>query len=152
MAPPIGPDANRITQDAHRVAVEIDISEIAGRLEREALRLVNDYSQQGLAGDELTQAVQDGLRALSPTPVDRAASGARGEAFNLGRNLGIQQNPDAVAQVIRTEVLDQNTCAYCLKIDGRVVAVNSDEYFQLMPPNGCAGREQCRGFYIPVAA
>src|SRR5688572_9446376 len=103
MAPPIGPEAGRITSDAHRVAVEIDVSEIAGRLEREALRLVNDLSQQGLSGEGLVRAVQDGLRQLSDAPIERSARGAVGEAFNLGRNLEFHRQ--GVTRAVRTEVL-----------------------------------------------
>lgn len=148
MPPPIGPAAPGITGDAHRVAVEIDVSELAGRLEREAMRLINDLSQQGLTGDELARAVGDGLRQLSDAPVERMARGATSEAFNLGRNLEAQRRIAEIKTVMRTEILDENTCAPCQQLDGREVEVNTPEYFELMPPNLCDGREQCRGFYI----
>lgn len=150
--PPIGPEAARVTADAQRVAVEIDLSEVAGYLEREALRLINDLSQQGIEGEELIRRVQEGLRALSNAPIDRAARGAVGESFNLGRNLEIQRRADEIGSVVRTEILDKNTCGPCRQLDGRVVEVNTPEYFELMPPNKCDGWEQCRGFYMPVAA
>jgi hypothetical protein len=152
MATPTGPQANQITSDAHRVAVEIDVSELVGRLEREALRLVNDLTQQGLSGDDLARAVSDGLRELSDVPIDRAARGAVGEAFNLGRNLEAQRRLTDIARVTRSEILDENTCAYCREVDGATAEINTERYFELMPPNGCAGREQCRGFYIYEAA
>lgn len=152
MPAPIGPNAARVTADAHRVGVEIDVSEIVSRLEREALRLVNDYSQQGLTGDALAEAVSEGLRGLSDVPLERAGRGAASEAFNLGRNLQVQQEPEMIGSVIRTEVMDRNTCDPCRALDGREVAIDSPEYLELMPPNRCLGRELCRGFYIYEAA
>ena len=147
MATPQGPNARSVTNTAHQVAVEIDVSDIVGRLEREALRLVNDLSQQGLTGESLADAVVSGLRDLSDAHVDRSARGAAGEAFNLGRNLTAQEHPEIV-RAVRTEILDKNTCPPCRALDGKVVAMNSDEYFEFMPPNQCEGWEQCRGFYL----
>lgn len=148
MPEPIGPQAPGITADAHRIGVEIDISELAGRLEREALRLINDLSQQGLSGNELADAVADGLKSLSDAPVDRAARGAASESFNLGRNLEAQRRLGDIQQVVRTEVLDENTCPPCYELDGKIETMNTPEYFENMPPNKCDGRTLCRGFYI----
>lgn len=149
---PIGRDAQKVTDAAHVVGVEIDLSDLASRLEREALRLINDLSQQGLTGDALADAVASGLRALSDAPVDRAARGAASEAFNLGRNLGAQAEAGRIETVVRSEVLDQNTCPPCADLDGKTVEMNSPEYFEFMPPNGCDGRELCRGFYVYLEA
>lgn len=148
LPPPIGPQAAQITDGAHRVAVEIDLSELAGRLEREAMRLINDLSQQGLSGDVLADAVSEGLRGLSDAPVDRAARGAASEAFNLGRNLEAQRRADEIEEVVRTEVLDEATCEPCRALDGTLYTMNTPEYFEFLPPNQCDGRELCRGFYL----
>ncbi len=152
MAPPIGPTAPQITGDAHRVGVEIDISEVVTRLEREAMRLANDLSQRGVRGEALADAVARGLREITDAPIERAARGAAHEAFNLGRNLAVQSNPTAIARAVRSEILDKNTCAPCRELDGKEVEINSPEYFEFMPPNQCEGREQCRGFYVMEAA
>ena len=120
MAAPIGPAAIGITGDAHRVAVEIDVSTLATRLETEALRLINDFSQQGLSGDSLAEKVSEGLRSLSDAPVDKAARGASSESFNLGRNLEAQRRSDAIGEVVRSEILDQATCEPCRALDGNV--------------------------------
>lgn len=152
MAAPIGPQAPGITGDAHRVAVEIDVSSLATRLETEALRLVNDLSQQGVSGEDLARQVSDGLRSLSDAPVDKAARGAVSESFNLGRNLEAQRRAAEIGDVVRSEILDENTCPPCRQLDGAVYEINSAEYFEHMPPNDCDGRELCRGFYIYRAA
>lgn len=141
-----------MTVDAHRVAVSIDVSGLATRLENEALRLITDFSQQGLVGEELARAVTDGLLGLSDAPIEKAARGASSEAFNLGRNLEAQRRVGDIQQVVRTEVLDENTCPPCRQLDGSTYTVNSTEYFENMPPNKCDGRELCRGFYIYEAA
>jgi hypothetical protein len=147
---PIGKAAQGVTDAAHAVGVEIDMSELAGRLEREAMRVINDLTQQGLSGEALADRVHAALMNLSDGPVMDAARGASSEAFNLGRNLGAQAAGD-VSQVVRTEILDQNTCDPCRDLDGKEVEMNSEEYFALMPPNLCDGRDLCRGFYIYVS-
>jgi hypothetical protein len=145
---PKGPGAGKVTNDAQRVGVEIDVSDQAARLESEAMRLWNDLRQQGVSGKELGDRIRAGLMNLSDAPVNEAARGATTESFNLGRNLGAQDHAGAIARVVRTEILDDNTCDYCEEVDGTVVEMNSEEYFRLMPPNGCHGRDLCRGFFM----
>jgi hypothetical protein len=145
---PTGPKAGRITSDAHRVGVEIDVTDLAARLQSEAMRLINDLSQQGYSGKELSDRVSAGLMDLSDRPIQEAARGAATESFNLGRNLAAQDAVTDIKRVVRTEILDQNTCPPCAALDGTEYEVNSEEYFQYMPPNHCDGREQCRGFYM----
>ena len=147
MDSPIGPKAGRVTNGAHRVGVEIDVSELSGRLQREAMRLINDLSQQGVSGDELAARVSAGLMDLSDRPIQDASRGASSESFNLGRNLAAQDAKEPL-RVVRTEILDQNTCPPCAVLDGTEYDLNSDEYFQFMPPNQCDGRDLCRGFYM----
>jgi hypothetical protein len=150
MEPPIGQKAIQVTGEAITVGVEIDISELAGRLEREAMRLINDLSQQGFSGEELANRVSAGLINLSDAPITAAARGASSESFNLGRNLAAQSSSGQITNVVRTEILDENTCPPCQALDGVTVTLNSEEYFRLMPPNLCDGRELCRGFYLYV--
>jgi hypothetical protein len=145
---PVGPQAGKVTTEAVRVGVEIDISEIGGRLEREAMRLISDLMQQGYTGDDLADRVSAGLMDLSDKPVLEAARGAATESFNLGRNLGAQDATDQIKSVVRTEVLDENTCEPCRILDGFTCEMNSPEYFENMPPNGCDGRDLCRGFFM----
>lgn len=148
--PPIGPDAPKVTSDAFEVFASIDVDAIVTRLSNEAKRLQTDYSQRGLTDREIADAVEQGLRDLSDTPLDQAGRMASSEAFNLGRNLGIQEA--GIKRVVRTEVLDIDTCPPCRALDvsisKKVYVVNSPEYFEDMPPNHCSGRELCRGFYL----
>ena len=148
MPTPSGNDAIPVTNTAHRVAIEIDITETVNSLEAEALRLIDQFSRQGLAGDELASAVTEGLRLLSDAPVTRRARAATSEAFNLGRNLEAQRRIVDIEEVVRTEILDDATCEPCRALDGRVFIPNSPEYFEFMPPAKCNGRSFCRGFYL----
>lgn len=157
MAPPQGPQAFEVTSEAFAVRAEIDLGSTYTRLLNETRRLLADLSQQGLEGAALADAVDAGLAGLSDVPIDQAARGATTEAFNLGRNLAAQRNEAAIARVVRTEILDINTCPNCLPqarggLDGFTTTVNGPGYFENMPPNHCDGRELCRGFYLYEAA
>jgi len=50
-------------------------------------------------------------------------------------------------QAIRSAVLDRDTCPTCSELDGKVVGLESTEFEQFMPPNGCTAAE-CRCEYI----
>jgi len=140
-----------VSRDAYRVGVEIDLSELAVRLKTEAMRLISELSRQGYSGQDLADRVSAGLMDLSDRPIQDAARGASSESFNLGRNLGAQDSAAEITQVIRTEVLDGNTCPPCARLDGEIRQMNTPEYFADMPPNHCDGRDQCRGFYMYIA-
>lgn len=152
--PPAGKDAFPVTSSAFEVRAEIDLQSVYDRLRSNTLRLMEDFSQQGLSGQDLADAVVSGLKDLSDTPVEQAGRGATTEAFNLGRNLAAQGSLNQIANVIRTEILDGNTCDPCRALDGFTTTVNGPGYFENMPPNQCDGWDLCRGFYmyLPEAA
>ena len=150
--PPIGRDAFPVTEEALRVRADIDLSDFYERLRKEALQQIADLSQQGFKGRDLADRVVAALNNLSDKPIEQAGRGAATEAFNLGRNLEIQKQAESIKEVVRTEILDGNTCDPCQMLDGAVYLVNSPEYFQDMPPNHCDGRDLCRGFYLARAA
>lgn len=147
--PPKGPAAGSVTADAISLRVQIDLSEVGNRLQNEATRLVADLSQQGLTGDELGAAVERELLAIfDDASAARTGREATHESFSLGRNLEAQRQAGSIGEVVRSEILDENTCEPCAAMDGTVVVMNSPAYFENMPPNGCDGREQCRGIYL----
>jgi SPP1 gp7 family putative phage head morphogenesis protein len=149
MPAPIGGQAEGVMQEVQRVAVDLDITETKTRLDTEAIRLIKRLVTEGQEGDTLAELVFDGLMDLSDQPIRRASRGAASEAYNLGRNVVIQSREGEIVEVVRSEVLDRNTCPPCHDLDGRVFRVDSPEYLENMPPAGCDGREYCRGFYIP---
>jgi len=147
--PPEGTDAASVTTEAIRVRATIDLSEFGNRLQNETARLIADYSQQGLTGEALADAVIGDLESMFDAGFERAGREATHEAFSLGRNLEAQAQAPKIGDVVRSEILDSATCAPCeTKYDGLVVQMNTPDYFTFMPPNGCEGREQCRGIYI----
>lgn len=146
--PPEGPAAPVVTSSAYEVRASLDLSTVYDRLLSETTRLLEDFSQQGLTGQALADAVVSGLKDLGDTPIEEAGRGAATEAFNLGRNLAAQANAGQIQEVVRTEVLDSNTCDPCASLDGFTTTVNGPGYFENMPPNACNGGDLCRGFYL----
>lgn len=69
------------------------------------------------------------------------------ESFNLGRHhaamrLHLEGGVDTATY---SAVLDTNTCDVCSSVDGRVVRIDTADYYRLMPPNRrCAGGSSCR--------
>ena len=55
-----------------------------------------------------------------------------------------------VERAIRVEALDINTCGFCDDAEGIVVALDSPEYDEYKPPNGCEGADLCRGIYAYI--
>jgi hypothetical protein len=146
--PPIGDIARKVTDEAFRTAVEIDLDTFYNRLLNEARTALAEFQKQGLTGDALADAVEARLQALADGPIEAMGRASTAEAFNLGRNLAAQENLALIQEAVRTEILDVNTCQPCRLLDGTKVKVNSPEYFQFMPPNLCDGRHNCRGFYL----
>jgi len=150
--PPIGDIARKVTDEAFRTTVELDLDSVYTRLLNEARAALSEFQKQGLVGDALADAVEARLQALANGPIEAMGRASTSEAFNLGRNIATQENLPLIKEAVRTEILDANTCQPCRLLDGTVVEVNSEEYFQFMPPNLCDGRDFCRGFYLLRAA
>jgi len=147
-APPKGPKASIVTEEAIRVRASIDLAEIVSRLQNEDARLIADYSQRGLTGPALANAVTSDLEAMFGTSLERTGREATHEAFALGRNLEAQSQADSIGGVVRSAILDENSCPPCVGLDGQTYTFNSADYFNDMPPNHCDGGEQCRCLYI----
>lgn len=156
--PPKGRKAFPVTSNAFESSITADMTELfEGRIFPETIRLLEDFSQRGLTGHALADAIADGLKDLSPIPVERVARASATEAFNLGRNLAAQPRQGQIAQVVRTAILDVDTCTEedygdglkrCRELDGFSTTVNGPGYFEHMPPNDCEGRGNCRCFYL----
>ena len=72
-----------------------------------------------------------------------------GKSIRAGRD-SIMQNP-RVLKAERTEILDGNTCENCSRLDGLVLAVDSEVFSSIRPPQNCQGGARCRGtllFYL----
>jgi len=106
------------------------------------------FNREGLQGAELDRAMQAFMGGLSDKPLQDLARKTVSVAYNQGRAAEIiSQN---VPLVVRSEVLDSNTCDACRDLDGAVVEVGTEEFDRLLPPAQCFGGDRCRGFYIPI--
>ena len=71
-----------------------------------------------------------------------------GETLNLGRAAGVLTLPGPPEFAMRSEQLDANTCDPCDQLHGEIVQIDTPEYWDLMPPQGCDGGGRCRGIYV----
>lgn len=168
--PPKGKDARPVTNEALQVKVDVDVRDFYTRLQNRASELLTDAQQRGLTGEPLADYVVGGLADLSDKPIEAAGRAATSEAHNLGRNLEVQRRLATLAggTAVRSEILDDDTCVNCRKLDGAVVEINGpvisisaegeallrefgidpygpDAYFALLAPNFCLGEDLCRG-------
>lgn len=137
--------ANRQAQ----VVVELNISDVVHRLQSQAALAYNRLVAEGLTGDALIKALQRTLDETSERQITDMSRDSTSVSFNGGRNVAVQELKDDLDPfVVRTEILDENTCGPCEKVDGKRVQIDSPEYLRYQPPALCEGRRRCRGFYI----
>jgi hypothetical protein len=131
---------------------EIAIGKEWDRLMGEALGEWTRLSRQGLSDDDILGQLQAHLEGLSEKPEQDIARTSSSVSYNQGRSVEIKNAADMgqVAMVVRSELLDDNTCEQCARLDGATFEVNSDEYQMYMPPAFCEGGDRCRGFYVPI--
>ena len=135
------------------VVAQVSLGDLWNRLLGEGLAEWTRLNREGIAGDDLERRLRAHLEGLSEKPLDDVSRKSAAVAYNQGRAAEIESLSDRgqVEFVVRSEILDDRTCEVCAALDGQVVEVGSDEFFQLMPPARCLGDERCRGFYVPVA-
>lgn len=150
LALPRGTRAVAITSELYETRAAIDVDGLLARLEGETIAQLERLFAQGLSAKEVAAEMEAFLGTLSDKPIGEMARRSTAKAFNLGRNLEIQRKADQVAFVIRTEILDGNTCGPCSSLDGAKFEVNSDAYFENLPPAQCDGGDRCRGFYLVI--
>lgn len=134
-----------VEMDANRIAADI----ISG-LQDGYLRAI----EAGASHEDAMGAATRELLERSDKRIDAAARNTASRAFNGGRSEAVAEAQDEfegtpldVTHAVRTEVLDGATCASCIALDGKRVAVDSDDYFAFLPPAHCLGGANCRGMY-----
>jgi hypothetical protein len=143
--------ALKAMEEAHTVAL-LDVGRMWDRLLGEFLGEWDTQRRAGLDGEELSRHMQEFLDKLSDKPVEDIARQSSTVAYNQGRGAALQTAKQAkrVQYVVRSEVLDQATCANCAAVDGAIVEVGTPEYERYMPPARCQGGNRCRGFYVAL--
>lgn len=135
------------------VLATMDMGKMWDRFLGEFLGEWERMNRLNLADDELERRMLAFIEDLSDAPVTDLARQTSGVAYNQGRGAEILSAAaeGVVEFVVRSEVMDANTCEFCSQIDGAVFDAGSDDYYRWHPPAGCAGQDRCRGFYVPVA-
>ncbi len=94
---------------------------------------------------------QEGNR-LSEKPLERLAQSSGHGAMGIGRSYATDEEGNEPAQIYASELLDENTCSPCLRVDGRnypsMAAMRED--YPLGMYRLCAGGMLCRGTPVYV--
>ena len=134
------------------VATERALYETWQRLLGEALGEYSRLERQGFTETEVAERLAHFLDGLSDQPEQDEARAASTIAYNEGRGLALldAKRTGEAEYVVRSELLDSNTCDVCAGLDGIVVEIGSEDFEALAPPALCEGSERCRGFYVPL--
>lgn len=111
--------------------------------------------RQQLSAEEMGRAMQAFLDGLSDRrDVEDLARTGSSVSYNQGRGAAISSaaaSGEPVEFVVRSEVLDSNTCEACANLDSAVFDVGTSDYYEYMPPAKCLGGDRCRGFYVAMS-
>ena len=109
--------------------------------------------RQGLPAEQMERQMLAFLEDLSEKPLEDVARQASSVAYNQGRDAAITSagTTGEVQFVVRSEILDDRTCAACQMYDGAIFDVGTSDYHEYMPPAKCMGGNRCRGFYVPFS-
>jgi hypothetical protein len=140
-------------EEAITTQATIDVGSLWDRLRGEFLDEYARQARAGLSGDSLDNHMQEFMDSLSTNWERDMANQSAGVAYNQGRGLTAQQakTEGRALYAVRSEVLDQKTCASCATLDGTVVEIGTAEYQALMPPARCEGGDRCRGFFVVIS-
>jgi hypothetical protein len=138
--------------DEVRLVAAMDLNQMWDRVLGEMLDAFVRFDRQGLSDTEMESEMQGFLDGLSEKPTEDLARKSAGVSYNQGRSAEILTAADAgdVQFVVRSEILDSNTCATCETLDGFVLEVGTSDYDRWLPPAGCEGGDRCRGFYVAL--
>lgn len=147
---PQGDKALGVTLANSEAEVTLALDTVVGALTQQFIEELLSQSRQGVETSEIVAVLEAVLGSLKGRTAQRESRKLAGLTFNQGRNVEIQLREDQIAFVVRSEVLDEQTCAPCSYLDSRKFLVNTPEYWENMPPAKCEGTIQCRGFYYAV--
>jgi len=140
--------------DQAKVLATVDVGSMWDRMRGEFLDEWARLDRQGLSAAEMDKELLAFMDGLSVKPQEHLARTSSGVAYNQGRSAEILSANVAgkTEFVVRSEVLDANTCEVCANLDGGIYEVDSPAYHEFLPPSKCLGGDNCRGFYVAVAA
>ena len=135
------------------ILATMDVGKMWDRYLGEFLAEWERLNRLGLAEAEMERSMMAFMDELSTKPLEDLARQSSSVSYNAGRSKEIlaQFNDGAATFVVRSEILDNNTCATCADLDGSVIDIGTPEYDYFMPPAHCSGGDRCRGFYVMIA-
>ena len=141
------PDAGRFSRYARYGLTGITLL-IHERAQRTA-SAVTDSAQQA-ARDEPEPMLKTSVAILAATKtLHNHVLELVGETLNMGRTAGALDSPGGPPEfALRSEQLDKNTCDACTREHGQIYQVDSDSYYQHLPPSECYGGGRCRGLMV----
>ena len=130
-----------------RPLAELAVSSLANKLTENWKK---EISRQKALGIFNLERLMEILVNLSKNDFKREMTEATMQTFGHGRTNQAMKYSDQIEKVIRSEIMDRNTCKNCEKIDGEEFDIN-DPFFQRMaggPFLECEGNFMCRGINI----
>jgi len=139
-------------EEAVEVTASLDVGAMWDRMLGEFLGEWTRLDRQNLSAAELSAEMEVFMGNLSGKPEEALARQSSGVSYNQGRAAEIQtaSTEAGVEAVVRSEILDNNTCTTCSQLDGIVIEVGSPDFDRYMPPAFCDGGDNCRGFYVAI--
>lgn len=119
------------------------VDEVSDEQSNQLADAVEIYAK-GAAEEKGIEAVE---RAVSKNHLN--ALDMVGNPLNTGRAMGAMSaegGPPTFA--LRSEQLDKRTCGPCTSLHGTITRVDSVEFYDILPPNGCLGQGRCRGVMV----
>lgn len=104
--------------------------------------------QRGATTEFTMQQVRKALDNKIAKMVRASGTQAMMGAFAGGRMSVFEKNKDKIYAFQYTAVLDSRTTRFCLSMNGRVVSMESADFFSFSPPNHVG----CRSFWVEILA
>ena len=123
------------------------VEELAALLKLEFSKEMQRQRERGIIDSsslfqKLTQLVAADTKSLIKETVNTL--------YGIGRTTEAEQRKDEIGNVIRSELMDENTCKECEKIDGQEFKMTDPEANEMLggPYLKCEGGDRCRGINI----
>ena len=138
--------------DQVEVLASMDVGTMWDRMLGEFLGKWSDLDRQGVSEAEMYSELNSWMNDLSTKPEEKLARQSSEVSYNQGRAAEIETAHEerGVDWVLRSEILDTETCGTCYDLDGTTYRVDLPEFERYMPPQFCEGGKNCRGFYVAI--
>ena len=137
-------------QDNPQFIAEATVTDLEGWVTRSAQSAATDLAKQGFSGQDLEEAIAGEVLAATDGALDRMGMEAARSAVGGGRGDALGELQDEISRWVRTEAMDQNTCAPCAEGDG--AEWGSYDEVDWSPGDDCEGGDACRGQIVGVFA